>query len=351
MIPLVVLLIVNAIVFASWTLPQWRAHRSAAGVSSGFETARQQIEPRLQLARDTYGRVATAEADLATFRERLVTEGAGAGLMALLRDAGATVGVDLEDANFQLGRIDELGVVQLGIRLPVEGTYESVRRLLDELAAIPAFLVIEGVGLSTTEVSQGAAQARSTAPAVRPPLRLELAVSVFLEDPELAAAPAATAAAEPAPDLQDTVQRAVFSDDPEAAAEALANRLASLPPLPVDPEALVVQLDKLDRSYEPQPPTRNLFSIATPPPPPVTEEPEPEPDELELEQFFPVELLGTIQVEGRWHASFSDGIDVFIGTTGERLTNGVEIVEVGSDYAEVAFGDTRTRLTLEGMKP
>ena len=354
MIPVAALLVANVVVFAAWTWPRWSARRSVTGAASGFEDARRQIEPRLELAREGYGRVVSAERDLATFRERLVTQGGGAGLIALLSGAGARVGIDLEDVSFQLGRSEELGVVQLAINLPVEGTYESVRGLLDELVAVPVFLVIESVVMSTTGVSSPSSAARSgpTGSATQGRLRLDLAVSVFLEDPEGAAVAATAPGGAQASDATAAVRRAAAARDTRAVAENLIERLASLRPLSVDPEALVLNLDRLDRSYESLPPSRNLFSIATPPPPATPLATEPALEELPgLEPAFPVRLVGLLEFEGRRHASFSDGIDLFIATAGERLPNGVEIVELGADYAEVVFGETRTRLTLEGTKP
>ena len=130
-----------------WTVPHWRARTGVVGGAGGVERARQRVEPSLQLVRDTYGRLNQADTDLETFRRRLVTTVGGAELLTMLDEAGDGVGIDLDDATLQYLPLDELGVVQLSITLPVAGTYEAVRRLLDELVALPVFLVVDGVGL------------------------------------------------------------------------------------------------------------------------------------------------------------------------------------------------------------
>ena len=107
----------------------------------------------------------------------------------MLDAASDEVGIDLDDATLQYLPIDELDVVQLAITFPVTGTYASVRRLLDELLALPLFLVIDGVGLQ----SFGATSSRGS-----DTLQVDLAVSVFLDDPELSGPAAPVAPTRPA---------------------------------------------------------------------------------------------------------------------------------------------------------
>ena len=95
---------------------------------------------------------------------------------------------------------------------------------------------------------------------------------------------------------------------------------------------------------------RNLFAVVLPPPPPEVVE---DPAELlvEPEVALPVRLLGVLRFEGRRHASFTDDRDLFVAQAGDRLPNGVEIIEVGADYVDVMFDGERTRLSLEGSNP
>ena len=71
--------------------------------------------------------------------------------------------------------------------LPVAGTYDAVRRLLNELVDLPVFLVVDGISLRSFADSTATAASRNGAP-----VRVDLAISVFLEDPELVAATAST---------------------------------------------------------------------------------------------------------------------------------------------------------------
>lgn len=348
----VVALVANAVVFAGWTAPRWSARLGVTGGAGGVADARRRIEPALRLARDTYGRLGRTDDDLAAFRARLVTTVGGAELLGLLDGAGDDVGIELDDATLQYVPLDELGVVQLGINFPVTGTYEAVRHLLDELIALPVFLVIDGVVLQTFAGSANVAPPGASAAQM---IRVDLAISVFLDDPGFAASappPPPPAPRRPLVSEGETarLRRASRANDPDEIADALLANLAALPELPVDPASLVIDLDKLDTPVVFAAPRRNLFSIVLPPAPAplIAEEPEvfvaPEP-------ILPVRLLGVLRIEGRWHASVTDEDRVFIVEAGDSLPNGVEIIEVGADYAEVTFGDERTRLTLEGTRP
>jgi len=342
----------NLVAGVVWTVPHWRARTGVVGGAGGVERARQRVEPSLQLVRDTYGRLNQADTDLETFRRRLVATVGGAELLSMLDGAGDGVGIDLDDATLQYLPLDELGVVQLSITLPVAGTYEAVRRLLDELVALPVFLVVDGVGLQTF----GAAAAASPEEQA---VRVDLAISVFLADPELGA-PARASTRAPATRAPrralvserqtDKLRQAARGDDPQDIADELIATLALLPALPVDPASLVVNLDKLDTPLIASEPRRNLFSVVLPPAPePLALE---QPEDLEPPPpTLPVRLLGVLRIEGRWHASLTDEFDVFIVEAGDSLPNGVRIVEVGADYTEVVFGSERTRLTLEGSRP
>jgi hypothetical protein len=352
MLLVVAIVVANLAVFTVWTTPRWRARIGVVGGTGGVEDARQRIEPALRLARDTYGRLNRAEDDLATFRERLVTTVGGAELLGMLDGAGDGAGIELDDATLQYVPLDELGVVQLGLNFPVTGTYEAVRRLLDELVALPVFLVIDGVGLQTFGGSVGAAPPGASAAQTA---RVDLAISVFLDDPELAAAVSTPAAAAPrralvSPGETERLRRASRANDPEEIADALLATLAALPELPVDPASLVVNLDGLDAPVVTSEPRRNLFSIVLPPAPAPVGVDEPE-ALVAPEPILPVRLLGVVRIEGRWHASLTDEVRVFVVEAGDSLPNGVEIIEVGADYAEVTFGSERTRLTLEGTRP
>jgi hypothetical protein len=301
-----------------------------AGGGGGVAAARERIEPSLRVARTTYGRVDRAGKDLDAFRERLIVSVSAAELLGMLDSAGDGVGIDLDDATLQYVPLEELGVLQLGITFPVSGSYEAVRELLDELVELPVFLVIDGVGLQTFGAQSVGGQA----------VRVDLAISVFLDDRETGSAPTPTPT-QPArpvvgPRQIAALQSAVDGGDPSDIADAVIDVLAALPQLPVDPQALVVDLERLDTPVTTSPPSRNLFSIVLPRAP---------------EPVLPVRLLGVLRIEGRWHASLSDEQHVFVVKAGDNLPNGVQIVSVGKDFVEVTYRDRTTRLNLEGTRP
>jgi hypothetical protein len=343
-------LLANLAAFTAWTAPRWRASWGVAGADR-LEVARQRIEPRLQQARATYGLVVAAEDDLRELRARLTSAAASSEVIGMLTGAAGRAGIEIEDATSQFDVIEELGVVQAAFYIPVAGSYPAIRGLLGELDELPVFLVIDGVGLR----AGGAAGP----PGSRGDVRLELAVSVFLPDPgagtELPAVTAPPAvsrgAASIAARAAERLREARRGDDPEELAAAIVARLVALPPIPVTPEALVVHLEKLEYQPPDSTPRRNLFAIVEPYRPPVETAPQDLVELEPLEPLLPVQLRGVVIIEGRLHASLSDGVALFVVKAGDRLPNGVEILEVGADYVEVLFRDERTRLSLEGSQP
>ncbi|MFQ5744616.1 MAG: GspMb/PilO family protein [Acidobacteriota bacterium] len=351
---IVALLLANLAAFGLWTLPRWRARSTSGSAAGQLEAARRLLQPRLLAARDSYGKVLTAENDLDSLADLIVSSGGGAELMGILQAAAREAGIAVESAAYQPAVIEELGLVELGIALPVEGSYRAVRRLLDKLTQGDDFLIVQSVALAPAP--------QGSSPEL---LRVDLALSAFLPNPEslpLGAELAPTSDSRPAADSargRRTVAASVApaatvaAASPLSVAEALSARLASLPPLPVEPSDYELHLARLQRPTAAALTTsRNLFAFFRPAPPPSEERPaavEEEPEEAEPE--IALRLVGVLQVGGHWYASLSDGDDIYVGAAGTRLTNGFEILEVGADYAEVAAGDLRARLTLEGMGP
>ena len=347
---LVSVIVANGIAFAVWTAPRFSTRLGAVGGSASIESVRGRVEPSLQLVRDTYGRLGEADADLRSFRDLLTSTSGGSELLGMLGEAGRKAGIEIHDATFQVANIEELGVIQLGIMLPVAGTYDAVRRLLDELVNLPVFLVVDGISLQSFAGSTATAEARSVAP-----VRVDLAISVFLEDPELVAATAPTTQLGNRGPVgargADLLRAAASGDDADEIADALLEQLAALPALPVSPESLVVHLERLELPTVAAEPTRNLFAVVLPPRPPPEVVEVAEELFVEPEVLLPVRLVGVLRIEGRWHASLTDERDLFVAEAGDRLPNGVEIIEVGADYADVMFDGERTRLSLEGNDP
>jgi hypothetical protein len=335
----------NLALFATWTAPRWSARLGVTGGGGGAAAAQQRLDPALQRVRRSYGRLAAAEDDLQALRDRLIAGAGGAELLGMLGAAGHEVGIPLQDATLQYAPIEELGVLQLGITYPVAGSYPSLRALLDRLTALPVFLVIDGVGLQS--FAQGGAD-----------VGIDLALSVFLDDTELGGAARPVAGAAPArPVVSERelalLRAALARDDPADIADAALAVLAALPELPVDPAALVVELAALETTPAASTPRRDPFAVVLPPPPPAPEVVE-QPDVfIAPEPVLPVRLVGVVRIDGRFRASLYDDNDdrLFVVAAGDTIANGVEIIDVGADYAEVSFRDNRTVLRLEGTRP
>jgi hypothetical protein len=240
----------------------------------------------------------------------------------------------------------------------VAGSYEAVRRLLDQLVALPVFLVIDGVGLQTL----GGTSSMPSGGATSQTVRVDLALSVFLDDSELTdATPSPTRGAAAgarrsavSPNQIEALRQALDANDPDEIADTVVDALQALPSLPVDPASLQVELEQLETQPVSSAPQRNLFSVALPPAPapaPASVTPADQPEVVvDPTPVLPVRLLGVLVIEGRWHASFADDMRVFVVEAGDTLPNGVEIIDVGKDYAEVSYNDQRTVLRLEGTR-
>ncbi len=348
------LVIANVVAFVAWSAPRWQTKWGVPGVgAASAEDVRRRVEPELQRLRDTYGRLRRAEQDVAEFRAHMTSLVGGSDLLGMLNDAGDSVGITIEDASFQFDPVEELGVARLGITLPVSGTYEAVRRLLDELLELPVFLIIDGIGLQTADQTAGALPYGTTGGTVR----IDLALSVFVEDPQLTAelasrsAPAARTVA--GARESENLRRAALGNDAGAIADALIARLTVLPPLPVDADLLTVDMARLDTLPTIVAPSRNLFATVAPPaPPPVLEQSAQDP--VVSEPPFPVRLVGFmfLKEERAWTASVTDtaGLQIFIVQAGDRLPNGVEVIDVGDGYVELKLNERRVRLTQEGNR-
>jgi len=350
MVLAVAVIAANLVVFAAWTGPRWRTRLGVLGASGGGASARQRVEPAMQRMRDSYGRLTSAEERVSTFREELITTLGGSDLLGMLGAAGEVVGIDIDDADFQFVPIPELGIVRLVVTVPVAGTYEAVRALLDELLDLPVFLVVDAIALQAT----GEDSSLRPATPADDSIRVDLTLSVFLDDDGLAGGargPAAPVIPVSAAGVRaaETLRQAARSEDPEAIADAILAQLQALPALPVDPASLRIELPPLDAPPEIIAPSRNLFSVVRPaaPTPTVLEEPV---EVAPRQPVMPVRLLGIVLIEGRWHASLTDDVALFVAEAGDRLPNGVQVVEVGADYVELELGDLRARLTLEGSR-
>lgn len=353
MLPLLAALAVNVVVALLWTWPAWSSQAGATSRDDRLAQARRVVEPRLESSLATYGVVLEASEGLAELRQRMLVP-SSAGVVRAVQAAATDAGLSMEQARFQPGVMEELGLTELGMTVPVRGSYVALRRLIEALTSTPEFLVIRGVTVS-------AAGSSDAAPAGGQGLRVDLSLSAFLAD-------GATGAAEPEflrPPAIDgprgtavagrgetvaTSSRSAGEIDPLPRARSLAERLERLPPLEMmSRDALQVELERLQRPVAPaSEPRRNLFAYRAPagPAPAVEAAPEPEPPAV-AEPAPTVRLVGILRVDGRWQASLTDGTEIFVGSAGSLLPNGHRIVDIGSEHVEVDTGARRVRLVLE----
>jgi len=378
MVPLLLLAAGNVVVAGLWTWPAWSSRAGFGGRDDALARASELIEPRLERARATYGRVAEAGDELARLRRRMLAPGSAAPVRAV-QAAATDAGLAVEQTRFQPAALEELGLVELGMTVPVRGSYAAVRRLVEGLDATSEFLVIRGVTLAAADAPGSGAGGQG--------LRVDLTMSAFLAQEGAAGSPGARAGAERArrsgapaflrspPGPRGTGETAPRGSrtgetaprrsrtgettgptgsaaeiDPVERARELVDRLDRLPPLPLGPGAFRVAARRPERPASPPPePGRNLFAYDTPAPEPAAgapPEPEPEPDLVE-EPPPPVRLVGIVTVDGRRQASLTDGTDIFVGGVGTLLPNGYRIVDIGNEHVDVDAGERRIHLVLE----
>lgn len=338
-----VLVLANLAVAATWTWPRWSTASASDAAAREEQRAQAILGPALEEARGSHGRVLQAQADLRSLRERV------GGRSGSVGDVVSTLRAVVDAAGLQSGRIDyqqepvqELGLTQLQVSLPVRGDYDSVRGLLERLLEAPVFLVVERIGVATPPGGSG-------------PLQVQLALSAFVEgdvEGDVAGAPSPFASPEePSAD-------AVAGADPTTLAERLRSRLAALPAIPLAPAELQLQLARLDAGIgDARPSQRNLFDFA----PAVLaarqrqerarRAPEAMP-EVEEEPSAPFELRGIVRAEELWATLVDADERVHVVTAGSRLPGNYLVVEVGAVYAWLERRGERFRLSLrrEGLE-
>lgn len=398
-----VALLANLVVAGLWTYPSWRAVEPERRELERIADAREMIGPALARARATYGCILEAEQDLAVLRGRVASRsGTTAEAVEAIRRMVADGGLSATEVTYQREAIDELGLVELQAKLPVTGSYRSVRELISALGTDGPFVAIDRIALNAPDEASP-----------RGPLSVELALSVFVAEPsmsppessmppperpippsERATSPPegspppegskppdsstspAESSASPAerpggPDGPTAAGAGADPDgarfqpeDPWAAVEGIEDRLASLRPLPVAPSRYTVHLPRLDSRLEERPSadggvSRNLFAFQSPPPgprsePPAAPEPpaiaDPAPEEPSGPEV-PFELVGIVDMTRGRRAILTDGRGLYVVGVGEPLPGGIEVVSVGIDYAELEVGGTRVRLDLEDETP
>ena len=338
---LVLVLLTNLVVYTVWTRPHWLAvarETSALRLSAELE---QVLLPALERARLSYGRIIAAEADLAGLRNRVFeSSGSVTDTRTLVLGAVRASGLSPGRTSYQTAEVEELGLLQLRADLPVRGSYAGLRRLVHTLESSPSFVSIDRVAVAVPPDDDGAG------------LQVQLSVSGF----------AAEGPVDP-DGASETAEGSWVAETPESntgsgllsqlsKVRSLRRRLDGLAPVPVDPGALQVAVERLDgRQVVSSRTARNLFDFGGRT---MVSGDDSVPEFLEgldapnLPPTFelPIDLIGIINIAGTFFASLDDGDDVHVVTVGDLLPNGIRVLRVGRTRAVLDIGNQEVTLGL-----
>lgn len=342
LLALILLLVANITVLFIVTLPAYDRAAAAGTASRAGQQAHETLEPVLQRARLAYGKVLDAEAGLADLRARVgASSGSVSEVVATLRAAIDAAGVSAGRIGYQPQPVEELGLVQLQVDIPVRGRYREIRKFLGGLIEGPAFLVVERIGVSTPSETD---LART--------LVVQLGASVFIDpgvaDPDELAASGQESPTSLASGAAMASAAAITAPDAVELAQSLRQRLASLPPIPLPAGDFELHSERLDRPLPSAGATRrNLFAFARDERAVAATVIEPEPvDDFVPEPVMPYQLLGITRTMDGLLATLSDGDRVHVLGEGALLPDGYRIVAIDLVATELQAGDRVVRLSL-----
>ena len=368
----VALVAANVVGYFGWTRPRWAAASVTSAAVQDVQRARATVDPALQRARLSYGRILGAEAELEQLRDRVGrASGTTADVVSTLRSAIDAAGLENDRIGYQPQPANELALVQLQIDAPVRGSYSSIRRVLHDLLTGPSFMLVERVALSTPPQGQAAGI-----------LQLQLSLTAFI-DPAYARAselPEDPVVIDTSAEVNDeltgpsTVNGSTPAalgdgggDNPVDAASALAtaqrlrDELAELPTIPVEAGIFDLDLDRLDTlagASEVLASNRNLFAFGATV---IAQAQRQRAAEAERESrarddrrrgdsapspVMPHTLVGVVRTDGLFYATLVDETQVHVVIAGDLLPDGYRVTEVGMIHAVLEAGGLRTRLSL-----
>jgi Tfp pilus assembly protein PilO len=155
--PLVILLVVNAAVFAVYTLPRTLQERS---VSARDATLRADVAREREVVAQLRRRAETLKANTRD-RERFYSEivgDRGRDLVATIEEVekmAVDLGLKPQTRAWEHSRLHELPVVRTVIRMPLRGTYAQLVAFLDRVERSKRFLIVEQVSLKEGSDGQG----------------------------------------------------------------------------------------------------------------------------------------------------------------------------------------------------
>lgn len=340
-VALALLAAVNLVILFALTLPRWRQARASGAAVRVNQQAQEIVGPALDRARRVYGRVQGAEQELVELRRRVASRsGSVSEVVSVLRAAVDASGLRAERISYEAKPLENLGLTQLQITLPVRGNYAQLRRFLDALLQGPVFAVVERIGVSTPGSSDPSGQ-----------LLMNVVLSAFV-DGELTA-PAERPNSGGGDDSAQPLPAVTAGSDPVALAQTLRESLVGLPEIPLPADAFDVKLERLD--VEPQNAAasrRDLFAFANLPASSRVSDAERERERREQrearppEPVNPYDLLGVIRTEDGLLATIADDARVYNVGAGERLPAGYRVTRVGLVDVWLEVGGREIQLSL-----
>lgn len=335
---LIVLLVAvaNVGVLLWGTLPTWRASAAVGTAGAASQQAQAAIVPELDRARGMYGRVAAAEQEMISLRERIAaSSGSVADVVSTLRAAVDAAGIRADRITYQTQPVPELGLNQLQVNLPVRGNYRDLRRFLDELLDGPMFVVLERVSASTPSQSDSTGQ-----------LMVGLAASVFLDPSRSLARPVEDTEVEP--DVAAPAPPAVV--DPVAEVQGLVNTLRTLPEIPLTEAELYLALARLDETGDAAPASRrDLFSVVQQRPAEAVraiQRRRNRVDNFTPEPVMPYDLIGVTRTGDGLRATLVDGDLVLVVREGQVLPDGYRVAAIEPMSVTLEAGAERSTIPL-----
>lgn len=359
-----VAVVLNLVVGVAWTYPRWNADGRDREEARQIAEADRLVGPALARARETYGCILTAEEDLRSLHGMIASRsGTTAEAVEAVRHLVEEHGLGVTQVTRQAEAIGELGLVELQTKLPVTGSYGSVRELIAALAREEGpFVAIDRIALSAPDDAGAGGR-----------VAVELGLSTFVVEPGASPVAAGSrgtgsqggnvdddgATADASGGSVDDSGATAPIQDPWAVIDEVRERLESLPPLPIPQERYHVGISRLvDRPSHESSVSRNLFAFdAVEPPAPVETPPPTETPVTEPTPRRPppprvgYQLLGILEMPDGRRATLKDGDALYVVGVGERLPDDVEVVAVGVDYAELEVGGVSVRLTLKDGTP
>ena len=147
------LLLVNAAVYGFLVRPRIVASRDLEGSRAAFQKELAEAERTQKTLAGFYERLQGTEKNIGDFYDKVL----GTKQEKLIQvqreivDIGAEYHINPETVSYDNREIDESGLEQFSISVPVEGDYSDLRHFIAKLESSKSFLIIEGISLQGTK--------------------------------------------------------------------------------------------------------------------------------------------------------------------------------------------------------